>query len=796
MNMAMAAAIGNDVRQQVHNVLWDWAVLRVSQGSDTDERLELVRTLHRLASSAEHARALLTVWKTVSDVRVQTTLSWACFQFLSSKPVDQSQAIVQESLPLLRELLQDACLPRRLACCEMVSKLHNIGFVPENVLASLDAAVADILEAAYDMSDTSNASVANVLEEASCYPVRSDRAVEAVMRYFTLRPPTVAGPPVDRFLPCGGMAWRMAMEYLARRDAAAAATTTLTVMSLAPVPSSVYETRHVVGTLSHVAQTAFVTMASAIPLAHANDNGPTLYLLMDALHYCFKAVDALPCVVPQTIRVMDTMGEQVAPEYSIHLWETGWGILETVMSYPRSAARVAPYLPDIFGLLRRLPQAHTFWNRFRVRRVLSDAYEHCPEAFDKVDWASAWMWPCTLEVIPDKLLRQRMEYIVLNLVVHSCSLYGNGGGNGSATTDTDMACLRLICRMNEAEQAIHSEFVASHAETLHKLLVASESDLVLRFSVRDMLPVVPLTLFSACVPTVASMISADQTTTTGLLAVCFLPSERLVAFQTPLFHRVFDKLDIYSDELQASLALGIMTRLPLDVLRPVALALVYDSSATAALSSVTALALEDRLFVLRHLPCNAVLEPEDVKVLADLYLCHDRVVVSQLTMEVVVATRHAGVCEEYAGWSMDMLKTGPTTHVRALAHKMLLCMSGPVLLKALQTHGLADVQGYFVCKLLDRLDSTFLPPFLRDILRVCDGNKYAQLPMELLARMPLATLYEHQQQVLAVLENRSRRCGGMRWDASRKVLRALAIAGATLAKDMLWEQRYTYTMAS
>jgi hypothetical protein len=774
--------MNGEERQRVYNVLWDWTVLQLTAGCATvDDRLEWVRTLYRLASADHHIMALLRVWTKERDSRVQTTLSWACYQFLSRVPCETSHRILKQALPLLEQLLQDPSQPKRLLCCEMLRKLNVIGFVPDDVLTALDPFVAGVL---------------------GDYSARCEKAVDAVLRYFLARPP--APPfasssssssvtiPIDHFLPCGGLGWRTAIEYIARNCPRLPA---VTAVAIAPVPSNV-EMRHLVGTLSHQAQVAFVTMVATLDLS--DENGPLLYTLLDALQYCQKAVHTLPEVVPQTIHILNTMGEQIGPEYHVRLWDAGWALLDTVVSEARPAARVVQHLPNMLGLLRQMPAAGPCWNRAKVRRTLAAAYEHSPHSFEGLDWS----WAPTLEGIPDAVLRNRMDSIVFHLIVHSCTLWVHSQPQQpplpvqqGAGQVGDMACLRLICRMDPAERERHHDFVQQHAEIVAQCIPASDMDAALRRSIRDMLPLIPPSFFAACAPALTERIAAGHSS--GLLAIYTLPPERLVFFTTALFRRVLAAFDIYSDELRPSLALITMARLPIEVLRPVVEYLVApdDTDPPDALRGIAmAMPVEDRLFVLRHLPVKSLLRSSHVEALASAFLRHESVVVAQLMMEIVVATQHTDVCDDYASWNMYLVKHGPTRHLRELAFKMLLCADGPVLLSELRDTNLQGVEGYFVCKLLDRLDEAVLSAFFADVLRVCGGNFYAQLPMELLARMPLTTLLQKQRRVLDVIERRNQK--GMRWDASRKVLQRLANAGVTLAKDMLWEHRYTYTTAT
>ena len=54
------------------------------------------------------------------------------------------------------------------------------------------------------------------------------------------------------------------------------------------------------------------------------------------------------------------------------------------------------------------------------------------------------------------------EIVFKNTEPDSCTLYDEH----TPSVGTDLACLRLICRMNDAEQKAYQDFVNQHANAL------------------------------------------------------------------------------------------------------------------------------------------------------------------------------------------------------------------------------------------------------------------------------------------------------------------------------------------
>ena len=607
-------------RRRVHTVLWDWTILAYHDCKKVDARLDLARSLRRLVTDETHIVDIFKLWKRENDRRVQVILSWAVYHFLARGPVYRCVAIY----PYIIELLKNESLTRRTLCCALVTNLNRVGCVAEEQLIHLDPLMAKIL---------------------SEYSLRSDRAVEAVMRYFSLRPSSgLAAIPLDHVFPCGGLGWSMAMEeYIARQTHVHPPPLT----TIAPMPSHL-EIGEVVGTLSAKAQTAFVKIVASSGASIAEENGPLIDIVFTALRNCFKAAaETLSPIVPTVVHVLLTMGETIDPEYHLQLWDSGWAIFELIMSSP-SAARVGrKHVSCMLDLLYRIPEHSTCWSRERARRVLALIFEEVPDAFEHV--SESWMWPSTLDVLPPPLLHRHMSSLVFKLAVRSCK-------RSSALASHDITCLRLLCHMNEAERDGHHDFVEHHVDVFRRLTIQCVSEPHLRLCVREMLVKVPPSLFIACIPALTTMIDAGHSV--GLSLIYTLPPERLQFLKPALFRRVLDSWDVYTDESRPSLALSIVARLPFDLLTPLVNNLV-EPDLPSAHNYASKMPLEDRLFILRHLPCQHLLDETQVTKIGITYIVHESIVVTEFAMAIVVKSQNLQVCKDFAGWAMYLLQHGP-----------------------------------------------------------------------------------------------------------------------------------------
>lgn len=730
---------------RVHQVVWDWSVLEVrGVKKGTRYRQEMVRTLYRLASTRYHVSDMLKLAMAETDHSVKSTLSWACYQSLARFSTEECQDVVAFLCKQLVDVLRHPCLSQKLLCCEMIYTLTRRGRISPLVLQRFDGPIVAVLHE---------------------FPRRAD-VVQLVARYFLLRSHPVAAPDVADLLPCAGLAWASAIEYVSTLPVC------VNVALLAPLPSE-YQVGHLVGLWSPHVQAAFIKLVAASDLETLR--GECLLNVVEVLNHCRKVPEELVHAVPTLLTMMEELGHTTASEYRFRVWDAGWLVLEKV-----DAAALEDVFDRMVALVGRLPELTFSWSKDRIKRVFSGVYRAMPVLFLTLDI----MEMCMVEVLPDALVHDYMDTIVDQMGADFCGVHHH------PPHCQDMGCLKLICRMTGSELRKHGAFVARHVHTLIECISPDQPDVHLRVAWRQLLPRLPEVLFDACVPVLHDIIGSGDVP--GLLSLSHLPATRLRVLRHSILHRVLTLQDIVSDTLLPSAALVLLSRLPDDVLVSVVERLVHPENLRLEVHLEVHLEVEKRLFILKYLPTELVLH-RHIQAIAGAYLRDARPRVCQLTMDIILRSKDESVCDEYKEWCMDALVRGANKYLRFQAHKMLLLLPVPLLANVLRSRDLRQVCPRHVCALLDRLGNVVLSDFAEDIVHLCETYPYLDRSMQLLGRLPWETLWAFKGRVLSLLETRDQ--DGFRWDGSRHILNIYSNAGVTVAGEMLMENRYKDLLA-
>lgn len=733
---------------RVYRVLWDWCVLRLKESKrrKNSHRQELVRTLYRLASTPEHDLALLQLGADDPNFVVAATLIWAFHQRILDAPPCQSRATITKAQSTLQTILRHPSTGRRLLCCEMLRRLARRNRVPAAMMDALDGHVV------------------NILHEQP----RRKESVWIVLRYLMQRPVTSLRPKVETFLPCGGLAWAKAIEYLCMLDVQ----DTLTPRLLAPLPSS-YDVDFLVGLWPLGVQKFYVDLIASCHMETLS--GVCLLNIIEAISYCNKVPQHIGTVVPNVLAALEGMDPSMTTDYRFRVWDAGWQLMDKV-----ALADIQEHFPRILSLMLRLPEISSCWSKDRIKSVLSKMYQHDPDAFLR----DVQSHTCAiLDLLPDAMVREHVGTIIRRLRSRCCCLRPIAGQH----LCPEIGCVRLICRLREPALKAHQDFVRDHVDVLVDSIASTQPDVNVRINSRQLLPYVPDEMFEACMPVLEDLIL--QGDVSSMLGLYGLPETRLRLLKYPLMNRVLGQMDIYSDNLRPSAALTIMGRLPDDVLQPVVESLVQrltGPSGGSTLASIWDATIEDRLFVLKEMPAH-VLSPEHVAYIASTFLDNDnKVVARQLAMEIVVKTASATICENKKDWCFAVMAHAPTDHVRHLAFKMLRLLAPASLKELLETHDLHQAPIKYACALLETMDGTFLETKMDFILNLCAKYPHVDTCIDLLNKVPERTLWTHRDRILVIAREQA-----FRWDALRHVLRVFSNRGVTLAREMLSEYRFT-----
>lgn len=729
-------------------VLWDWCILQLRTTKPSAYRQDVVRTLYRLASSETCVVELLKCSSMESDTQVQRTLSWACFQLLSHYDTKTCQRVMDVAQSHLFCLLEHPVLSARVFTCELIQRLANMGYISNTLLLTLDPYIVRLLEKS---------------------PTHHMDTVEVAMRYFLYRGHDLSvRPQVSWFLPCGGLAWKKALEYLAMFHKPHDDENDVSIVGLIAPFSSDYDMGQMVCMWSYEVQHFYVQQMSVASYTVHNLAGSSEFLhAVELLNYCRKAMDELPRTVPMILECLQGLDHTSSSDYRVRMWDACWRVLEKV-----SPKHLALHFKELQALIRRLPHLSFYWSKDRIRDIFLGIFHYAPSLFANMDYQEA----CMLEVLPDNMIRVYMDDIVAYLQHHSCS---------STFLTTELDCLKFICRMNFVELKKHHAFVVKHTKILLECISSDQVNPRVRLASRQLLHKVPDALFDACIPALESLITNGDIST--LLILYNVPCSRLRLLHKVILHRVLTLFDIYSDNRHPSPALALMSQLPDDVLTPIVERLVnpkfdHDQYSLLLYSNH----LEERLFVLKNLPVN-LLSPTHVQTLADLYLTHvERPSVSRMVMEIVTSTSDSRVCEKYKDWAMSLVKDDQVDmYVQYQAHKMLLYLHPSSLVPLLQQHGLRTMCVRRVCRLLDHVDNKSLSVFVPDIVYLCETYPDNPACVEVLARIPWHSLWEWKDRILSLYEASSSKPRGY-----RHILNIYSHAGVRLAREMLLEFGY------
>lgn len=740
------------LQQNVHGIFWNWCILQTQDTTKGIEyREEMVRTLYRLAFDVQHARDVMKCLMMERDLSIQMILSWACYQILSSS-TDLECAQDQ-----LLDLLNHPCVSVRLLTCETIQRLARgrQDIFSNELLQRFDIAILQLLN--------------NLPRQQEC--------IEIVMRYFVLRrKDLVPRPPLTTFLPCGGLAWKLSIEYLANIMAEPVHVDTFFI---APQPSA-YDIGHLVGSWSSRVQSFYLHFL----VNSSTDRKQGLYMLdaLEVLNYCRKAKRELGRAVPKTLGFLENINEAASSsECRVRIWDTCWRLLEKV-----SPSELALYTPRIMTLLtRRLPELNFYWNKCRIKHVLSEIYHVDATVFTStMNTYGTYM----LEILPDEMIHCDMDVLVTLFSETTC----NAAKNHEATID----CLKFICRMSYEERVKHKSFIDEHQNIVRQCISSDQPNAMLRLGSRRLLPLLPDELFETCIPQLNSLVSAGDTC--GLLTMYNLSSARVRIFRKSILYRVFSELDIFSDGVnpsQPSVALSIMSRLPDDVLIVLVERLVYPDSVIYEDVLLPLLVdaeefVEERLFVLKNLPPELI-STQHVKDLADAFLMDERPRVCRFMMEIITMTLCERVCETYKHQALQIMTTSTDKYLAYQAQKMLLCLQMPSMVSLLKEFGMQRLCVYRACALMERMDTKSLGLFAEDIVVFCETYPDMERCLNLLGRLLWEDLWMYKDRILILLTEQM-----SHWNGARHILTIFSNAGVRIAHEMLMEHGYRHVLSN
>lgn len=742
-------------KERVHQILWDWGLDQFhGPGKCPEYRLEMARTLYRLAHSATHVRDLFTLMMVEDAVVVQSTLSWAAYDTLLSFPLATCRQLSSTIEPQLARLLRHDG-KRNLLACEMILKLAQQGRLADSVLRALDEPMAAVLH--------------------DHHPCHHD-AVLWVTQYFLLRrSPKILKPRC--MLPCGGLAWSSAIEYIAANHEHPPVG-----IGMAPDPSEI-PLEHLVDRWSVHVQTFFIRASSAMSSMH----GQQLLGVLEVLYYCHKARDQgqLDQIVPTILGILETLDHTTPGDYRMRIWDAGWGLLESL----GASAQVVQGLPRIMALLGRLPELSPHWSKDYIQKVLTHVVHlgGC-HGLDMVNDVNI-LGTSLLEVLPDDLVHRHMDTLVHKLKT---------GYECGARPHHDLACVRFICRMTTAEQAAHRDFVASHVRTMTAFVSMDNPDTSLQTTARHLLSLIPEHMFDACVPELNHIIGTGDSA--GMLALYHLPTARLRVLRQTILYRVLTLHDIYND-VAPSPALLLMCHLPDDVLAPIVTRLIrpdrveWEGRLLHLLSDPYHNAAK-RLFILQHLPKSLFL-PHHVHDIAAQWLGHTELGKSHMILNIVLKTAAVSVCEEHKEWCMDALLQQPASALYRQAHRMLMMLPASSLLAVMmqKRHHLPRMYPRYLCALWNRLDDQQLALFVDDIVHLFHTSPFLFMEdrwVRQLARLPFDRVWALKDPILALLQQRDRTGGAWKEEGTKHLLGILSHAGVTLAREMLSESTFKH----
>ena len=741
-----------DTAERVHGILWDWTVLRLRTELELDRssRQELARTLYRIGSRPDHAQAMLRLARKESDVEVLVSLVWGCLRILQGMGKVRCREVLA-SIEILKALEPPCATTLKLLVADMVVRLMLLDLIPACMFPEFDKSMTALLDASFSS-------------------FKHNETVDVVLRYLLRRPPSCNVAP-RKILPCGGLAWKRALEYLEMSGASVA-----DFRIVVPLRSE-YGMHHLMELWDESVHQKFIALYAESDTTLLD--GPQLVATFDVLANCAsKAEDHLWKAVPGVLGTLETIGYGLTSEDRFRVWDQGWRILERV---PAEDLRV--YISRILCVVERVPEAGLVtWSKVRIKHALTRMDRASPLPLENVPVLSC---PTIVDILPDDMVHRHLDSIVKDFAVHSCYMYA-----GNQPYGFDLACLRLICRMTPDEVETHHAFVVDHAAVVTQCIAPWQPDPRLKVGARNLLGKMPDMLLEAAMDTMAEII--DEGDGPGMLAMTTVQAFRLEPLARPLLQRVFWELDLYKTGFQASDALFLLCRFPTDVLTPLVDQLVKGKTLQYEDMHFPMPCFKDRIFVLNTLPAHLVTTLHALE-LARVCFTRDidnNVVVDddalQLSMELMVRGHHKTVCEIYRSWIARMLTDAPNRPLRYEAHKMLLLLDTESIAQVLRNIDMRTLYPRHACLVLTKLEQHLLEPFADAILDMIETYPYLDSAVLLLARLPESTILQKWKRILRLMDQKQ----GFRWDGSRRVLQILAAHGVQEASHLLCETRF------
>ena len=736
---------------RVHQILWDWSVLQLGTGSlkCTLYRQDMARTLYRLASTKCHVSAMLRLLRTERDGRVASTLAWACHQALVDMPLARCQQIVEAVQLDLVDVLQHPSWWSKSRGCKLVCMLAQKGRIPSSVFSrTLDSAI---------------------LRMMSHVPAHDTSVRAFIFQYMMLRNIVVV-EAASIGLPCGGLAWKAAVEYLAW-VASRVHTGTMDAKLLAPLPSE-FCIEHLVDRWSPSVQRAYVHLIATANLESLR--GVYLLNVIEALDACLRVKDNVEEMVPSVLSMLEDLDHTTSSECRVQVWDAGWKLLTRVP--PPALVADGSSFGRLVSLVGRVPDLTVGWSKSSIRKVFATLHTFSDALFRHVDVGDL----CLVDVLPDALVHAHMDTIVSRLDERVCGVHQH------FPHCQVLSRVRLLCRMTETHLFTHRVLVASHIPIVQHSIGVDQPNAILRVAAADLLHVVPETMFNACVPAMEGWILTGDVI--GIMALSKLASSRLRVLRQSILHRVLAMHDTYTVGLRPSATLLLMAKLPDDVLVTVIERLVFPERFQWDGMVLHLLAdpyhhVEKRLFILENMPVELLL-PQHVWAISRLYLQDARLGIRESVMKIVVHTQSVAVVHHYQEWCMNQLVLDDGAI--SWPCKMLGMLPPSALAGLLRRHDLRYVHPLHVCKLWEYLDDpAVLSTFAEAILRVCEDHPYLMnLTMCVVAKLPWDTLWHHKERVLALLEGRIAPPLDVQIQ-TKHLLRLYADAGVRVACD-LW----------
>lgn len=694
-------------RERVHGILWDWCLLRFRERPD--ERQDIVRTLHRLVSTPGDLISLLCLSNINTSLPVFSTILWSFYRHALE---DDRVVVVEKALPVLQNILGHRSLSRRLLCCDMIRKLWRRGSIRACVVEALEDFVIGILR----------------------HHPRHERAVFVVTRYAMEVPSRC---PIDPsfLLPCGGMAWVKAMEYICSQKHYQ-----LSPRILGPLPSS-HDTEHLVSLWPVDVQRFFVMIAKNSGFATLV--GGRLLAVMSALSHLTKVPGEMGPIVPEVLQVLETLHQpHVTTDQKYDLWESAWRILER--HHPQECDA-----PRMWKVLATFPDLSASWCREQIRTVLGRT-GNVPDEF---------IIPL-LKVLPQAFMVHDAERIAF-LVTKNCCGATNALGQRFCW---DVGCIDFCCAIDEKTHAL---FVKHHVPIFLEAL--GHVDARVRIRARRMLARVPDILFEASFLGLEAWIAQGDVSCT--IAIQILSPERKRRFAPVLSRLVLENMNLYSDDGRPSIALVTFSGLPADVLRPKVEEVIRkltDSEGGSTLPTIWDARIEDRLFLLGQMPAGVIARADAVRVADEYWNGATR----KLAVRIVYNTKNAWVYDHFKHRCFELIVQGAgDDDVKHLALYVLTTLPCPALERLLSLHWgeMKGVSPTYTCKILELTSLEFLLSKADFIVNLCLDNLYLECCLDLLAKVPCLGRYCEKIVALAAKYEEE----GVKWSSLRVVLKKI-----------------------